>query len=202
MFKLSLGFCAIAVLAGQPGTEWTPYSATYRETSTLTDISGHQQKSQTTGEEIRSSDGSLLTTKIAGGERVSAKLWQACGQMIELDYSKKHAVYGTTAPRKHPYEPPDAVVGKMMIDGLPFTGYPIHMSPGSGTGTVWVDMADDIIGKLEYHLPAANGGLRDVVREFTSIDINTPVDASSLRVPAGFAKTLPPAGIPPSCVSE
>ena len=202
MIKLGFAFLVMAGLAQPSSTEWTAYSATYTETSTLTDASGHKQTNQTTGEEIRSSDGSLLTTKTAGGERISAKLWQACGQMIDLDYKNGQAIYGATASRKHPDQPPDAPVGTISISGLQFVGYPVHMPPGHGTGTVWIDMNDDIMGKLEYHVPSADGGVRDVARQLTAIDFNTSVDPAALNVPSGFTKAFPRSGIPAGCVGK
>jgi hypothetical protein len=197
MTKMLFGLLAVAAFAQQPGGEWVKYSATYTETSVVTHPSGQKETTQTTGEEIRSSDGSVLTTVTVNGERVSAKLWQACGQIIHLDYVKKNAAFGAQAPRRHPYQPPDAPLGIITIAGVSFTGYPIHMSRGSGT--LWIDMNDDIMGKLEHHAPTGDGGRHDVVRQLTSIDLNATIDSSIMNVPSGFIKTMPQNGVPVGC---
>jgi hypothetical protein len=178
------GFSAIVVFA--QSTTWVPYSARYSETVNETDNSGHtvihEEKS---GEEIRSSDGSQLKTVLIAGQRTKGHLWQGCGQEINLDYSLKKAILGSSSPRKHPQLPPDAPQGTMTLGGVEFTAYPVHVQ--SGSGTVWVNMDQDIMAKLEIHVTLPNGGHHDSVRALTSLDLNSPVDDSQMKVPGQFA---------------
>ena len=188
MLKLLLIFGAAAIANSQSG--WTSYLAQYKETVTETDKGGHVTiHNENTGEESRTVDGSLLTTTTINGVRVSGKLWQACGQVVNLNYSSKRAVFTSVHPRKHPFAPPDAPLGTVTIGDLQFTGYPVHMEPGTGSGTIWVNQNDDIQGKLEMHLNTSNGGHRDIVRQLTALDLTSPIDDSVMTVPNGFATT-------------
>jgi hypothetical protein len=77
----------------------------------------------------------------------------------------------------------------MTLDGVEFTAYLVHMqqSGQSGSGTVWVNMEQDIMAKLEIHVNLPTGGHHDSVRTLTSLDLNSPVDDSQMKVPAEFA---------------
>jgi hypothetical protein len=124
MMKPLLILCfSTAALAQQ----WVAYSAGYTETVKNTDSSGHITLNQTkAGEEIRSSDGSLLTTVIVNGKRMTARLWQACGQMIDINYAQKRATLLASAARRHPNQPPDSPQGTITIGGMEFVAYPVH----------------------------------------------------------------------------
>lgn len=175
------------VVFAQQSTAWVPYSAKYTEIVNETDSSGHTvTHHEKSGEEIRSSDGSQLMTVIIAGQRTKGQLWQGCGQHINIDYSQKKAIVGASSPHKHPQLPPDAPEGTMTLGGVEFTAYPVHV-PQSGSGTVWVNMEQDIVAKLEIHLNLPNGVHHDSVRELTSLDLNSPIDDSQMKVPAQFA---------------
>jgi hypothetical protein len=181
-------FGAMVVLAQQSMT-WVPYSARYTDVVNETARSGHPViHEQKLGEEIRSSDGSRLKTVVVAGQRTTGELWQWCGQIFVLDYAQKKATFRSTSPRKHPYLPPDTPQGTMALGGLEFLAYPIHMAPESlGTGTVWINMDQDIAAKIEIHLKLPNGGHRDSIMTLTSLDLNSPIDDSLMKIPADFA---------------
>jgi hypothetical protein len=183
-----LGFSATVMFA-QQATTWVPYSAKFTEIVNETDSSGHtvihEEKS---GEEFRSSDGSQLKVFLIAGQRTKGQLWQGCGQQINLDYFQKKASLGPSTPRRHPQQSPDPAQGTMTLGGVEFTAYPVHMQESSiGSGTVWVNMEQDIMAKLEIHVNLPTGGHQDSVRTLTSLDLNSPVDDSQMKVPPEFA---------------
>ena len=178
-------FGAIVAFA-QQSPAWVAYSAEYSDTTKDTDSSGRTVlNEEKVGEEIRSGDGSQLTTVTVNGERTTGRLWQGCGQIIRLDYAQKKATVVATSPRRHPYLPPDAPQGTMTIDGLVFTAYPVHSDVG--TGTIWINMEEDITAKFEMHLNLPNGEHRDTVHELTSLDLSSPVDSLQMQIPSQFA---------------
>ena len=181
---LLLGWFGATVLYAQQSPTWVAYSAKYSDTTKDTDRSGHTAVQQVVGEEIRSSDGSLLITITENGERTKGRLWPACGHMITLDYAQHKAVFGESAPRKHPYQPPDVPQGTMTVDGVEFVAFPIHSNVG--TGTIWIDMNDDIMGKMEMHLNLPDGVHRETVHQVASLDLNSPVDDSATKIPPQF----------------
>lgn len=178
-----------------PETQFVRYSAVYVTTST----SGGQTK-RTTGEEIRSEDGSLFTSVEMNGERLTARVWKACGELINLDYKKRQATIQVQAARKHPYPSPDSPLGSMTIAGVQAIGYPVHMS--DGTGAIWLDVSEDIMLKLEIHYRPPGSPSFDEVQELTSVDFSTPIDPWIMQVPAGFKTTLPAGGVPATCVGK
>ncbi len=168
--------------------KWVQYSAHYKTTYSSRDSSGNQTRQELQEEESRSADGALLTVGTNGGERTSAKLWQADGQVFSLDYQRRQAVPIAHSPRTHLPTPPQAPLGTKSISGLECTVYPVHVHDGSGN--ICIDFADDIILRQETHMNA--GGLQqDIVREITSVDLNTPVNASGMSIPDGFTTLAP-----------
>ena len=189
MLKLVLLLGAGCALAEQPATFWVPYSARYVEIADQSDKAGHRfRHTEASLEEIRSADGSLLTTTLMGGERVTGTLWQGCGQRIDLNYARKEALFGAMVPRQHPYPPPDSPVGSITIEDVQFTGYPIHTD--DGRGTVWVNLDDDIVGRVELHIDMGAGIHLDQIRQLTSLDLSSAIDESLLQVPASFTQNV------------
>jgi hypothetical protein len=86
----------------------------------------------------------------------------------------------------------------MTLDGMQFTAYPVHSNVGSGT--IWINLDEDITAKLEMHLQLPGGARRDTVRQLTSLDFNSPVDSSELTIPSGFSIDNP-AKVPDGCMS-
>jgi hypothetical protein len=177
------------VVFAQQSMTWVPYSARYTDVVNETDSSGHSLvQEEKLGEEIRSSDGSRLKTVVVAGQRTTGQLWQGCGQIFVLHYAQKKATFSFTLLRKHPYLPPDTPQGTMALGGLEFLAYPIHMAPETlGTGTIWINMDQDITAKIEIHLRLPNGGHSDSLMTLTSLDLNSPIDDSLMKIPADFA---------------
>jgi hypothetical protein len=174
-------------------TRWVPYSAHYTETVHTRDSSGAETQKLTLSDEIRSDDGAKLTIFKVDGKNMSGRLHESNGQMFSLDYLNKRAVLTGQSPLRHPYTPPDKPLGTRTIAGVTCTLYPVHMRT-KGSGTVCVDMEDDIMGKLEIHSDSAAGVHEDYVMELTSIDLTSPVDSSTMKVPNGFTKLVPEKG--------
>ncbi len=170
------------------GQTWVKYSAHYTEKVSTRDARGTQTNKTTLKEEFRAKDGTLLTVVKENGQAVSGKLWLADGHRFSLDYLKNIATEEGEWPRKHPFVPPDAILGTKTIAGVNCVIYPLHMHDGNGT--ICADMDDDILGEVEIHSDV--GGIhQDYVNELTWIDLNSPVDPSLFRIPDGFTTLAP-----------
>jgi len=66
-----------------------------------------------------------------------------------------------------------------------FVGYPLHMDGGSGT--VWVDLPDDILAKVEVRTDLPNGGHRVMTRQLSSLNLTPAISPGDLAIPKGFA---------------
>lgn len=173
-------------------TKWVSYSAHYTEKVSTRDASGVTTDNLELTEEVRSEDGALLSVLKENGQPISGRLHQADGQMFSLDYVKKQAIHDGVSPRRHPFVPPDPVLGTKTILGVVCDIYPIHMhlGNGGGNGTICVDMAADIVVSVEMHSDTA-GVHRDSIKELTWIDLNRAVDPSTIKIPDGFTKLVP-----------
>ncbi len=189
MFKCLYVFWFGAIVFAQQSPTWVPYSARYSDTLNETDSSGHTiSHQQKVGQEIRSSDGSKLTTVEVNGQRTTGRLWLACGQIINLDYAQKTATVAAIAQPNHVKVPPhEAPRGTIAVDGVEFVGYPVHSNVGAGT--LWLNMDNDIRGKFEMNVSLTPGLHTDTVHELTSLDLASPVDSSELKIPAQFTVT-------------
>jgi hypothetical protein len=183
-----LAFTGALKAQQNPSTRWVPYSAHYTETVSIQKSASTPSTTETLTEEWRSDTGSMLTVVKVGGTRTSGKLWQASGQRFALDYLSKKAISTGNSPRRHPFVPPDAPLGTRTMAGIQCTLYPLHVSQGSGT--ICVDMDNDILANTEMHTDIA-GVRQDYVKQLTWIDLTTPVDETSLQIPPGFTKLLP-----------
>jgi hypothetical protein len=196
LIKARLQFAEMAQAQPAPHGTWVPFTARYAETSTSRDGAGHQTSQQVaTIVETRSKDGSLLSVKSEGGQVTSGQLWDSCGQVFSLDYRQKRAVLSRNLPREHTKLPSVPPTGTQTVAGVSCLVYPIR---GSVAGTICADAVDDVPLRVETHVTA--GGVRqDYLKELTSIDFATPVDASKVSIPAGFMKLVPENGSPQSC---
>jgi len=188
----SIAACSIAAwvafASNSEDTKWIPYSARYTTTFSKHDNSGNHSREEIQTEEIPSVDGALLTVQTTGGERRSAKLWQADGQAFALDYYRKQAVPIGHFRRAHLPVPHQAQLGTKSLLGLECTIYPMRVSDGSGK--ICIDFGDDLILYQETHMNS--GGLQqDIIQEMTSIDLSSPVNLSETSIPKDFA-VLPP----------
>jgi hypothetical protein len=165
---------------------WVQYTAHYIQTRSSSGSAGNHTQENSVVDESRSRDGSLSFVKKVNGKAVLGKLWLTNGEMTELDYTRQNAIIGGKAPRMHLQMPKGAPTGNEVIAGLPCSVYPIHMKNGSGE--LCVDVADDILLKEELHFDG-NGLHQDYVKQAASIDLATPVDSSTMKIPDGF-KTL------------
>ncbi|MGA8230616.1 MAG: hypothetical protein WB795_03960 [Candidatus Acidiferrales bacterium] len=178
---------------------WVSYSAHYTETVSTRDASGVATDKQTFTEEVRSEDGAFLSVVKENGQAISGKLSQADGHGFSLDYLKKRAIDDGVSPRRHPFVPPDPILGTKVILGVTCDIYPLHMHLGNVTdngktnGTICVDMNADIIGSVEIHSYIA-GIRQDYTKQLTWIDLNSPVDPSTIKVPDGFTTLVPSTG--------
>jgi hypothetical protein len=189
VLALLLSWSAV-LTAQQPASRsrWVPYIAQYTESVSVRSSSGNTTQNQTFSEETRSSDGAVLTVVKVGGQPSSGKLWEASGQRFSLDYLSRTVVSTGNSPRQHPFIPPDAPLGSKTIAGIQCTLYPIYTK--AGTGTICVDINNDIMVSAETHTDIA-GMHQDYVKQLTTIDLTTPIDNSRLQVPAGFTKVVP-----------
>lgn len=169
------------------GGKWVAYTAHYTETLSSQGPGANQSNKVPEVDESRAEDGSLSSIQKVDGKPTKGKLWLADGEIIELNYSEQQAVTTNHAPRRHLQLPKTPPSGSAVIAGLPCSVYPVKMS--SGTGRLCVDVNDDILLKEEFHI--TGGGRRtDYVKQVSSIDLNTPVDSSQMRVPDNFRKLV------------
>jgi hypothetical protein len=85
--------------------------------------------------------------------------------------------------------------GTQTVAGFSCLVYPIR---GSVAGTICADAVDDVPLRVETHV-SSGGVQQDYLKELTSIDFATPVDASNVSIPAGFTKLVPENGSPQGC---
>lgn len=173
---------------------WVPYTARSVETSSIRDSAGSEQSTRKLFREFRSVDGSTASFQESNAGVLSGTIWLACGSIISLDYGKKLAtVSKNTGQRRHTHWPEqDQPLGTAMIAGVNATGWPIHIK--NGGGAMWYDTNTDIAVKVEVHTET-NGTRNEYKKEFTSLDLTSPVDDSKTKLPTGF--TI--AGSPPVC---
>jgi hypothetical protein len=192
--------CCFVATGAQPAASatWVPFTAQYAETSTTVDGAGQSTGDRAVITETRSKDGSQLSIKSEGGQAVSGELWDSCGQMFSLDYRQKRAVLSRTMPRVHAKMPSVPPTGTQTIAGISCLVYPIR---GSVSGTICVDTTDDIALRTEWDMKSG-GNQQHYLKELTSIDFATPVDASRVSIPAGFAKLVPENGSPLGCAGK
>ncbi len=169
---------------------WVKYSAHYTEKVSTTDTSGNQTEKLTLTEEFRSENGDLLTVVKDHGQQIRGTLWLADGHRFSLNYINKTAMEMEPSPRKHPYVPPDPILGTKTISGVNCAIYPLHGQLENGDGTICVDMQDDILAELEVHSDA-EGLHQDLVTTLSWIDLRSPVDPSLFRIPDGFETIVP-----------
>lgn len=172
--------------------KWVAYTAHYKETLSIHGPGVNQLNKTSEVDESRAEDGSLSSVEKIGGKPTKGKLWLANGEITELNYSQQQAVVTKHAPRIHLQVPKTPPSGSAVIASLPCSVYPVKIS--GGTGELCIDVSDDIVLKEEFHL-TAGGRHTDYVKQVSSVDLNTPVDSSQMRVPNDFKKlvTVPPA---------
>jgi hypothetical protein len=192
----TLMFSMTAAVAQNASDKWVSYSARYSETMSSHDTSGNKKHTQSVFQVTRANDGSELSVHEVNGQLTKGKLWQACGQIISLDYIAKRAAVTGQAPRKHLQLPSAPPTGSTIIAGVSCLIYPLHVS--NGQGTLCVDAQDDILVREDFHTDL-NGLHQDYIKELTSIDFEAPVDSSKMAIPNGFTTLAPSTGSPKSC---
>ena len=171
----------------QAADEWVPYTAHFTETTTVRDAHGSLNKTVKAYTEYRTADGSIARYQAVGNSVVSGTLWLACGDMIHLDFGHKTATKSNSlhAARQHFVLHKNwPTLGTSTIAGLPVTGWPAHIA--NGTGSMWVDVADDVIAKIETHVQNPSGVSVDTLKVLDSIEIPSTVDDSKVQIPPGF----------------
>ena len=88
--------------------------------------------------------------------------------------------------------------GTQTVAGVSCLVYPIR---GAVAGTICVNQVDDLPLRTEWHMNSG-GVQQDYLKELTSIDLATPVEASQVSVPAGFTKLAPEGGGPLGCTAK
>lgn len=196
---MKLLFCLILSPALLSAQSWVPFTAHYTETSTVHDASGKVLQ-QDTKElyEVRGADGSLATFVQVNGRNVSGNIWEGCGDVVRLNYTRHSATISHRQARKHFQVPTrDKPIGTATIAGLNVTGWPVHFS--NGTGAMWFDMTNGVMAKSEAHLRGSNAVTTDYVKELQSIDLTSAaVDPPETKLPANFTLDTQ-AGSSPSC---
>lgn len=181
------------------GDKWVAYSARYTETMSSHDSSGNKKHTQSMLEVTRSDDGSELSQQEVDGQVTTGKLWQACGQVITINYMTKRAIITGQAPRKHLQLPSAPPTGSTTIAGASCLIYPLHIS--NGEGTLCVDAQDDVLVREEFHTDM-NGLHQDYLKQLTSIDFASPVDPSKMVIPKAFTILAPSTGSPKACTEK
>lgn len=175
-------------------SSWTPYVAQYTQIAKVTYSNGKTTLQQITGQEERSSDGSLVTTVISNGKQVRGTYWDAAtGKITKVNFIDGRGVLYRTEKRVHlSNKHSDLPVGSQIVAGVSCIGYPEHLSnPAShGSGVAWVDQADGIIMKEEIHDHVSGN---DIVftKAITNISFVEPLP-ESMKIPANIKMVTPP----------
>lgn len=182
--KILVIISALPLLATAQTQTWTPYTAKYTERTALIDSNGRQRVTVKNLLAYRAADGSTANFDLLNGTPVGGELWLSCGSFVKLKYGLQTASV-SKRPARHRIQIPakDQPIGTLDVAGVVATGWPVHVA--NGNGSIWIDVPDDIVVKLEIHLNQ-NGVRQDYVKLIQTLELNTTVPPDKFNIPAGF----------------